>query len=117
MSATLDYAPVKEFDPGLFVARYLQVLAWLSIASMLVSLLYGSLRIDLSPIFDFWAASELKKHNRRARLWVIWLSALMLMATLAMFAWAVIGGTADMHLLLGVVRIDNPALWKVAMVP
>jgi hypothetical protein len=48
--ATLDYAPRTEFDTGRFVARYLQVLAWVSSASMIAGpIFFDSLYIDVSP--------------------------------------------------------------------
>src|SRR4051812_14341140 len=115
MPTTLDYARRTEFDTGRFVARYLQVLAWLSVVSMLVSLLRGSLHINLSPVFLFWAAAGLKKHSPRARLWVIWLDVLMLVGAAALFLWIAVDGTAGTHLSLGPIRRDNPPLWLCAL--
>jgi hypothetical protein len=115
--ATLHYAPRPEFDTGRFVARYLQVLACLSIASMIASpILFDSARIDLSPIFLFWAASALKRRSRTARKWVIALAGLTLGALALMLAWAVVAGTNGMTVSFGTGRIKNPALWQVAAV-
>jgi hypothetical protein len=70
--ATLDYAPRTELDTGRFVARYLQVLAWVSIASMIAGpIFFDSLYIDVSPFFLFWAASALKRRSPTARKWVL----------------------------------------------
>lgn len=115
--ATLDYAPRPEFDTGRFVARYLQVLAWLSIGSMIAGpIFFDSLRIDLSPIFLFWAASALKRRSQTARMWVLALAGLTLGVLVLMFVWAVVAGTDGMTVSFGAGRIKNPALWQVAAV-
>ena len=112
---TLDYAPRTEFDTGRFVALYLQVLAWLSIASMIAAPIFlHSLRIDLSPIFLFWAASALKRRSPTARKWVLALTGLMLGVLVLMLLWAVVAGTKGMTVSFGFGRIENPALWQVA---
>jgi hypothetical protein len=115
--ATLDYAPRTEFDTGRFVARYLQVLASLSIASMIAGpIFFDSMHIDLSPIFLFWAASALKRRSRTARKWVLALAGLTLGVLVLMFVWAVVAGTNGMTVYFGTGRIENPALWQVAVV-
>ena len=82
----LDYAPRTEFDTGRFVARYLQVLAWLSIGWMVASLIfYGSLRLDFSFVLLFWAAAALKRHSPTARKWVLALSGVTLAAAIGTF--------------------------------
>src|SRR5688572_5111444 len=86
--ATLDHAPSTEFDTGRFVARYLQVLAWMSIASMIAyPIFFNTLHIDLSPIFLFWAASALKRRSRTARKWVLALAGLMLGVLAIILLW------------------------------
>lgn len=115
--ATLDYARRTEFDTGRFVARYLQVLAWVSIASMIAGpIFFDSLHVDLSPIFLFWAASALKRRSRTARKWVLALAGLTLGVLVLMLVWAVIAGTDGMTISFGAGRIDDPALWQVAVV-
>src|SRR4051794_12318866 len=115
--ATLDYAPRPEFDTGHFVARYLQVLACLSIMSMIAGpIFFDSLHIDLSPIFLFWAASALKRRSRTARKWVLALAGLTLGVLVLMLLWAVVAGTDGMTVSYGRGQIKNPALWQVAVV-
>ena len=115
--ATLDYAPRTEFDTGRFVARYLQVLAWLSITSMIAgAVFFDSLNIDLSPIFLFWAASALKRRSRTARKWVLALAGLTLGMLVLMLVWAMVAGTSGMTVSFGTSRIKNPALWQIAAV-
>src|SRR3954463_15422736 len=115
--ATLDYAPRTEFDTGRFVARYLQVLAWLSIASMIAGpIFFDSVHIDLSPIFLFWAASALKRRSRTARKWVLALAGITLGLLVLMLVWSIVAGTNGMTVSLGSGRIENPALWQVAAV-
>ncbi|MDB5320014.1 MAG: hypothetical protein JWN40_1645 [Phycisphaerales bacterium] len=114
---TLDYLPRTEFDTGRFVARYLQVLAWLSIASMVTGpIFFHSLHIDVSPVFLFWAASALKRRSRTARRWVLALAGLTLGFLVLMLGWAIVAGTGGMTVSLGAGRIANPALWQVAAV-
>src|SRR4051794_25318888 len=115
--ATLDYAPRTEFDTGRFVARYLQVLAWLSIASMIAGpIFFDSLHIDLSPIFLFWAASALKRRSQTARKWVLAFAGLTLGILALMLIWAMVAGTNGMTVSFGTGRIKDPALWQVAAV-
>ena len=115
--ATLDYAPRTEFDTGRFVARYLQVLAWLSIASMIAGpIFFDSLHIDLSPIFLFWAAWALKRRSNTARKWVLALAGLTLGILVLMLIWAVVAGTIGMTVSFGTGQIRNRALWQVAAV-
>lgn len=113
--ATLDYAPRTEFDCGLFVARYLKVLAWLSIALMIAGpIFFDSLSIDLTFIFLFWAASALKRRSQTARKWVLgvlWFSLGLLLLVLAWSAWF---GTAGLRLSIGYHQIESPALWILA---
>ena len=115
--APLDYAPRTEFDTGRFIARYLQVLAWLSIASMVAGpILFDSLHIDLSPVFLFWGASALKRHSRTVRKWVLALAGLTLAVIVLILVWATAFGTSGMTVSFGPSRIKNPELWQVALV-
>jgi hypothetical protein len=59
-------------DIGRFVARYLQVLACLSIVSMVATaIFFDALHIDFSFLLLFWAAEYLIQHNPKARRWTI----------------------------------------------
>jgi hypothetical protein len=68
----LDYSPPPEFDTGRFAARYLQVLALLSIGSMLARAVFrDQFNLDLSFILLLWAASALKRRSQTARGFVL----------------------------------------------
>lgn len=110
----LDYAPAVEFDTGRFVARYLQILGWLSIASMIVApLAFRRIHFDLSFIFLFAAAGGLKRHSNTARKWVLFFGGGILFLALAMVVKAIFFGTAGMFISLGGMRIRDPKLWQV----
>ena len=113
----LDYAPRREFDTGHFVARYLEILAWISIASMIAGpLFFDTLRIDLSFLLLFWAASALKRHSATARKWVLGIAGLCLVVSLLMLIWAAVFGTEGMTVSMGGRRTTNPPLWQVLLV-
>lgn len=115
--ATLDYARRTEFDTGRFVARYLQALAWLLIAAMVAGpILFDSLRIDVTPIFLFWAASGLKRRSRTARKWVLAVAGLALVGLVVVLVRAAVAGTDGMTVSFGTVRIKDPQLWQVGAV-
>ena len=117
---TLDYAPRKEFDTGLFVARYLQVLAWISIAGMIAGpIFFHSFHIDLSFILLFWVADALRQHSPRARLWTLVVFGLALMILSLALLKAAVFGTTGMTLSLGRQRVEDPPLWQftVCIVP
>src|SRR5687768_9008916 len=115
--STLDYSPRREFDTGLFVARYMEVLAWISIASMIAGpIFFDTVRIDLSFLLLFWAASALKRHSAAARNWVLGISGLCLAVCLLMLIWAAAFGTEGMTVSLGGRRTTNPPLWQVLLV-
>src|SRR5258706_5537911 len=85
----LDYAPAEEFDTGLFVARYLQALAILSVAWMIAGPIFSNMfNLDLSPIILLWCASALKRHSSAARKCVLIFSGfgLLLWAYLVVYA-------------------------------
>ena len=112
---TLDYAPRIEFDTGRFVARYLEVLAWLSIATMIASLIFSdAARIDFTPLLLFWAASALKRRSRTARMWVLAFAGLTLCGLLVLVVWAIFRGTDGMTISLGGRRFKDPAGWQFA---
>lgn len=110
----LDYAPADEFDTGRFVARYLQILGWLSITFMIAApLLFSRLHVDLSFIFLFAAAGGLKRHSNTARKWVLFFGGAILFLASAMVGKAIFFGTADMFISLGGTKIRDPKLWQV----
>lgn len=110
----LDYAPRTELDVGRFAARYLQFLAWLSIATMISgALFFGRVNIDLSPIFLFWAASGLKRRSPVARRWVLVVGGLLLCGIGVALAVTIVRGTHGMRITFGTREIHNPAVWQV----
>ena len=112
---TLDYAPGAGFDAGGFTARYLQVLAWVSVAWMAVApVLLGTFHLDLTPLLLFWAAARLKHHSRAARKWVIGLAGFALFLCAVVAAKALLGGTDGIGVSLGR-PIRNPAVWQVLL--
>jgi hypothetical protein len=113
----LDYEPRAEFDTGRFVARYLQVLAWLSIASMIATpIIFKSLYIDLSFIFLFWAAGPLKRHSVKARMWVLTISGLYLAFCAVFLLKVAFFGTAGLTIRFAGRNIQTPPLWLVLLV-
>lgn len=103
-------------DIGKFVGRYFQALACVSIASMIITLIFfGALHIDFSFIFLFWAAAYLIKHTPTARKWTIGVCGFVLAGLVAIFVYAALGGTQHMTVALGT-RIEDPSLWHVAAV-
>jgi len=109
-TGTRDRARWLPFDIGRFVGRYLQVLAWVSIASMAVDpFFFDRLHIDLSFVFFFWAGACLIRHSPTARKWVIGISGLAIFASLAMALYAVTVGTDAMTVTIGR-RIDDPPI-------
>lgn len=114
---TLDYAPRKEFDNGRFVARYLQVLAWISIASMLAApIFFDSFYLDLTFVFLFWGASALKRHSSRGRKWVLWISGLYMAIGVIGLLYAAVFGTVGMSISIGHRHIEHPAFWQLLIV-
>jgi hypothetical protein len=108
----IDYASQPEFDTARFVARYLEVLAWISIASMIAApLVFSSLRIDITPIFLFWAAAALKRRSQTARRWVLAISGLSLASILYFVVRAMVVSVKGMSVSSSTVRIADDALW------
>jgi len=98
------------FDIGRFVGRYLQVLAGVSIVSMMVDLLFfDRLHLDLSFIFFYWAGACLIRHSPTARKWVIGVSGLAVIICFGLLLYAVTVGTDGMTVTIGR-RIDNPPI-------
>ena len=103
-------------DVGRFVGRYFQVLAWVSITWMVVSLIFfDRLHIDFSFILLFWAASHLTRHNPTARKWTIGLTGFCVGLMALLLLYAAIAGTDGMTVTLGR-RIENPSFLHVAVV-
>ena len=103
------------FDIGRFVGRYLQVLAWISIASMVVNaLFFVRFQFDLSFVFLFWAGACLIRHGPTARKWVIAISGLHVFACFAVLLYTLIAGTDGMTAAIGRRIIENPPVGYVA---
>lgn len=112
----LDYAPRPEFDTGLFVARYLQALALLSIGSMIVTWVRDQrFYVDVSFIFLFWTAAALKRHSRTARAIVIGVCGFLLACLLVVLAKGIFFGTGGITVSFGR-RYENPPLWMLLVV-
>jgi uncharacterized membrane protein YhfC len=110
---TLDYEAREVFDTGRFTARYLQALAGLSIAWMIVGpFITHSFNLDLSFIFLLWAASAVRRHSPLARKWVLIVCGfgLILCGLLVVQSFAI--GTT--HITVNFFRpIHNPSRWQV----
>ena len=101
-------------DIGKFVGRYFQVLAWLFIASMIISpIFFDRFHIDFSFILLFWAAGNLVRHNPSARKWTIGITGFSVAAIALMLVYAAIAGTDGMTVSFGA-RIEDPPFWMVA---
>jgi hypothetical protein len=113
--AQLHYEPRRGFDAGLFVARYLQVLAWLSIAGIIAGpMFFDSFIFDPSFIFYFWAASALKRHSPAARLWVLLICGIGLAGCLLFLLIVIFSGTGGMTVSAGR-GMHHPAWWQVLL--
>ena len=101
-------------DIGKFVGRYFQVLAWLSIASMIISpIFFDSFHIDFSFILLFWAAGHLIRHNPTARRWTVGITGVSAAAIALMLGYAAIAGTDGMTVTFGT-RVEDPPFWMIA---
>ena len=99
-------------DIGKFVARYLQMLGWTSIVSMILEpILFGSVHLDFTFLFCFWAAKHLSEHNPITRKWVIGLTGLMLGVLSVALIHASVAGTDNVS--VRGFRIENLPLWYV----
>ena len=58
-------------DIGRFTGRYLQFLAVLAVAGMILSMFRGTATVDLSFILLFWAGAALIRHSRLGRTLVL----------------------------------------------
>ncbi len=104
------------FNTSLFVAHWLQTLAWVSIGSMIVwPIIFRSVHIDFSPIFLFWAASAIKRRSRSARRWVLGLGAVGLTALTLMLLWITFAGTGRVFVDPGPGFRRNAAVWEIAL--
>lgn len=103
-------------DIGRFVGRYLQLLACVSVVSMIISAFwYDAVNIDLTFILLLWGAEHLIKHNPTARRWMIGLLGVMLASMVALILVAVFGGTESMTIRFGGSKIEHPSLETVSM--
>ncbi|MEO1237362.1 MAG: hypothetical protein AAFX76_11295 [Planctomycetota bacterium] len=95
-------------DIGKFVGRYFQSLAWLSVASMLISpIFFGRFHIDFSFVLLFWAAGHLIRHNPTARRWTVGVTGVGVGLIVSMLGYAAIAGTDGMTVGFGTL-IENP---------
>lgn len=109
----LDYAPAEEFDTGLFVARYLQALALLSVTWMIAGpILFDTFKLDLSPLVFLLFASALKRHSSTARKWLLVVGGFDLLLCLYLIVHALMFGTGNLTVHFAP-PIRNPAMWQV----
>lgn len=109
----LDYAPAKEFDTGLFVARYLQAFAILSVAWMIAGpIFFDSFELDLSPVVLLLFAFALQRHRPAARTWFLIFGGFGLLLCVYLIVHALVFGTQHLSVHLGR-PIHNPALGQV----
>lgn len=114
-SEFLNYAPREEFDVGLFVARYFQVLACLSIAWMVIDpIVFSRFTLDFSWILLFWAASALKRRSHRARIWVLIVAGCSLLLCSFAIGEAMLAGTEHMTIRF-VRKIRSPSVLQVCI--
>jgi len=110
-----DLVPLN--DMGKLVGRYFQALAWLSIASMVISpIFFSNLHIDISFILLFWAAGHLIRHNPTARTWTLRITGFIAAGIAIMLLYAAVAGTEGMTVSYFGTRIENPSIWQVAAV-
>ncbi len=93
---------------GLLVGRYLQTLAALSLASMIVSTLLGRFYFDVSFILLFWAGAALVKRNPVVRVLLLPLFGMTCLVGLFMTVHVLIRGTTGVTLDVGPFRLENP---------
>ena len=104
-------------DIGKFVGRYFQVLAWLSIASMVISpIFFDSLNFDFTFILLFWVAHHLIRHNATARNCTIGITGFYVALIILMLLNACLAGTESMRVTFGRRIIENPSFGQVATV-
>lgn len=103
-------------DIGKFVGRYFQVLAWFSIAWMVISpIFFDRVHVDFSFVLLFWAAGHLIRHNPTARKWTVGLTGFSVAVLVLMLGYAVISGTDGMTVTFGA-PVEDPPLWMVAAI-
>src|SRR5438874_1340774 len=102
-------------DIGKFVGRYLQVWACLSIAIMVLTVIFrGALMVDFSVILMFLLAAYLIEHRPAARKWAIGLFGIIVASSLAGLICAVVAGTGNMTISMFGLRIERPTEGAVA---
>ena len=113
----LDYAPADGFDTGLFVARYLQVIALLLVGWMVTGpVLFGRFTLDLSPVVLLLFASALKRHSDFARKWMLLIGGFGLLLCVFVVVQAFWFGTEHLSLNIVWTVIHHPAKWQVVAV-
>jgi hypothetical protein len=64
----LDYEPRKEFDTGLFIARYFRVIASITLVLMILwPIVFGGFHFDITFLLLFVTANALEKHDNSFR--------------------------------------------------
>ena len=95
-------------DVGLVVGRYLQVLATLSLASVILAPIFGHFYFDFSFILLFWAGAALVKRNSTARMILMPLFGLICLMGTFMIAIVLFRGTNGMTLNFGPLVVSSP---------
>ena len=94
-------------DVGLVVGRYLQVLATLSLASLILAPIFGHFYFDFSFILLFWAGAALVKRSQTARSILMPLFGMICMMGAMMIIFVLIRGTGGVTLNLGPKVVSN----------
>jgi hypothetical protein len=99
-----------DLDSGLIAGRFLQILAGISVASMLLGLLLGNVYFDCSFLFLFWAGAALIKRSRVARAITIFVSAGICLVGVAMTAFVSLRGTNGVIISVGPWQESDPTI-------
>lgn len=103
-------------DVGRFVGRYFQILACLSMASMVIApIFFDYWYFDFSFVLLLWAASHLIRHNPTARSITIWTCGLCVVAIVGILIYAGVLGADAITIRLGK-PIENPSFFLIAVV-
>ena len=100
----------KTSDVGLVVGRYMQVLAALSLASVILAPIFGHFYFDFSFILLFWAGAALVKRSRTARTILIPLFGLICVMGTLVIIFVLFRGTGGVTFNLGPMVLSNPPL-------
>ena len=113
-TAVASFSP--RFDAGKLAAKYLQLLACLSVAATLVGLLFfDRLNLDISPLLLFWASKHLANHGKTARKWVIGICYFNLIGIAFLFVLTLYYGTGKDSPIEFRSGIDAPGILQIAL--